>query len=220
MLFRLYSKCIHKQQCIHSFVITTPSTFTFTHVENMAEESVTDSIPDGSSGLRQYMYVPGFEINNSCEFEVQVKERTNNKVLANGSLHLQIAPGGEAENEGADLTEQITAIGQPAPSAVVEPQRDDAYESPQETLTIDLLTDAIVWRPADATENVATANLHNPDAQQSTRSHDHMVTVTSVRHAGMSDEISQLNCNMSNEAARAIIYEPSTSIKINALHYN
>lgn len=179
----------------------------------MAEESVTDSAtPDGLSGLQQY--VPGFEVNNSCEFGVQVKEKTTNKVLTNSKFHLQSTLGGEAENEGADLTEQITAIGQPAPSAVAEPQRDDAYESPQETLI-----DSRVL--TDATENVATANLHNhnPDAQQSTRSHDHMV-VTSVRHAGMSDEISQLNCNMSNEAARAIIYEPSTSIKINALHYN
>ena len=142
--------------------------------ESSSEESVTDSIADGLPGLRQY--VPGFEVNNSCEFGVQVKEKTNNEVIAKGNLHLQSVSG---EEEGDD-----------------EPhQRDDAYESPQEI-------------PTNATQNAATANIHVPD-----------ITVTSVRHAGVSDEILQPNCTMSKEAARRTIYEPSTSINCSSLIY-
>ena len=148
--------------------------------ESSSEESVTDSIADGFSELRQY--VPGFEVNNSCEFGVQVKEKTNKEVIAKGSLHLQSVSGEEERDD--------------------EPhQCDDAYESPQEIPTN------------------ATANIHDPDSQQSTISHNHMATVTSVRHAGASDEILQPNCTMSKEAARRTIYEPSTSINCSSLIY-
>ena len=154
--------------------------------ESSSEESVTDSIADGFSELRQY--VPGFEVNNSCEFGVQIKKKTNDEVIAKGSFHLQSVSG---EEEGDDEPHQC----------------DNAYESPQEI-------------PTNATQNVATANIHDPDSQQSTRSHNHnMVAVTSVRHAGVPDEILQPNCTMSKEAARRIIYEPSTSINCSSLIY-